>query len=93
MTVKPADTKRGATLCHVDDVRGCPCKSKTAGPVPPWRTKMEESARSTRSDVNPSNIPLDCPPISGSCDYAVSLDPGADLSRVCRTEGGVDSLA
>src|SRR4051812_49045396 len=42
--------------CHVVCVRGCPCRSTTGGPSPPWRTRSTASPTSTWSSANPSNI-------------------------------------
>src|SRR4051794_20816455 len=54
-TLNPASTRRGATACQVDPVRGCPWISSTAGPSPPERTRSVTSPRSTCSSRKPSN--------------------------------------
>jgi hypothetical protein len=61
MTVKPRWTSRGATRCHVAEVRGCPWSRTTGGPSPPWRTKIDASPPSTWSVLKPSNMLLVCP--------------------------------
>src|SRR3954447_8272747 len=54
MTEKES-ASRGAILCHIRCVCGWPCKSRSGGPLPAWRTLSVASPTSTCSSVKPSN--------------------------------------
>ena len=48
--------EQGATSCQMVWVWGLPWRSKSGGPLPPWRTWISASPVSIIDDSNPSNI-------------------------------------